>query len=370
MKLTIRTLFALIILSLCCLSNAQDRRSKSLFVVIVDDKRGYIDQNGKIVIRPQFEGASDFSEGLAVISTSKNGYKNKKGYIDESGSIVIPPEFDSAAEFSEGLAAVAFGEFTLHGGGDHIWGFIDKSGRFVISPRFHAAYGFSEGMCVVGNREGKKGYIDKSGKLVIPYKYTWASGFSEGLACVNIGDHFGFIDKTGSMVIEPKFTSPGGFREGLSLTRIGGKTINQTPGAMIVGPLGGRSVYIDRSGKTIIELDEGIEHARSFSEGLAPVGVIKSDGYLYYGYIDRTGQFAIEPRFADADTFSGGFARILLNGKWGLIDKTGEILFQTEFFLMREFQGGLAQVFDGEDLPSAKTGYIDRAGKIVWQPSK
>jgi len=74
MKLTIRTFIALIILSLCCLSNTQDRKSGRLFVVIVDDKRGYIDQNGRTVINPQFEGASDFSEGLAVISTSKNGY--------------------------------------------------------------------------------------------------------------------------------------------------------------------------------------------------------------------------------------------------------------------------------------------------------
>src|SRR5262245_34605888 len=368
MKCTSITFIALIILSLCCLSNTQDRRAGNLFVVIVDDKRGYIDQKGRIVIKPQFEGATDFSEGLAVISTSKNGYK--EGYIDETGRIVISPEFDRATDFSEGLAAVGFGEFTLHGGGDHIWGFIDRSGRLVIRPRFHEAGAFSEGLCVVWNREGNKGYIDKRGRVVIPYKYTWASGFSEGLACVNVGDHFGFIDKTGRMVIEPKFTDPGGFSEGLSLTRIGGKTINPRPGVMIGGPLGGRLVYIDKSGKTIIELDEGIDEARPFSEGLAPVGVIKSDKYLYWGYIDRTGKFLIEPQFGDADMFSEGFARILLNGKWGLIDKTGKILFQTKFFLMDEFQGGLAQVYDGEDLPSAKIGYIDRAGNLVWQPSR
>src|SRR5262245_42999358 len=216
MALTIRTFITLLILSLCCLSNTQDKRSSGLFVVIVDDKRGYIDQNGKIVINPQFEGATDFSEGLAVIATSKNGYR--EGYIDETGRIVIRPKFDRATGFSEGLAAVGFGEFRLHGGGNHRWGFIDKSGRLVISPRFYdEPGGFSDGMCVVGNRQGKNGYIDKKGRLVIPYKYIWAGHFFEGLACVNVGDHFGFIDKTGSMLIEPKFTSPGGFNEGLSL---------------------------------------------------------------------------------------------------------------------------------------------------------
>src|SRR5262245_37222624 len=121
MKLAIRTFIALFILSLCCLSNAQHRRSTSLFVVIVDDKRGYVDRNGRIVIKPQFEGACDLSEGLAVISTNEKGYK--QGYIDETGRIVIRPEFDRATDFSEGLAAVGFGEFTLRGGGDHTWGF-------------------------------------------------------------------------------------------------------------------------------------------------------------------------------------------------------------------------------------------------------
>src|SRR5262249_22022022 len=157
---------------------------------------------------------------------------------------------------------------------------------------------------------------------------------------VNAGDHFGFIDKTGRMVIEPKFTDPGGFSEGLALTRIGGKTIDPWHGAYISGPLGGRLVYIDRSGKTLIELNKKIDYARPFSEGMAPVRVVKNDKYLYWGYIDKTGKFVIEPQFGDAGLFSEGFAQILLNGKWGLIDKTGKILFQTEFFLMKEFKGG------------------------------
>jgi hypothetical protein len=45
-------------------------------------------------------------------------------------------------------------------------------------------------------------------------------------------------------------------------------------------------------------------------------------------------------------------------------------LIQTNFFLMREFQGGLAQVYEGEELPSAKIGYVDRAGNVIWQPSR
>jgi hypothetical protein len=49
---------------------------------------------------------------------------------------------------------------------------------------------------------------------------------------------------------------------------------------------------------------------------------------------------------------------------------TGKVLFQTKLFLMEEFQGGLADADDGEDLPSAKIGYVDRAGNLNWQPSR
>jgi hypothetical protein len=52
MKLTIRAFIALLILSPCCLSNTQDKKSSGLFVVIVDDKRGYIDRAGKLIWQP------------------------------------------------------------------------------------------------------------------------------------------------------------------------------------------------------------------------------------------------------------------------------------------------------------------------------
>ncbi len=56
----------------------------------------------KRVIKPQFDWASNFSEGLASVRID-----DKWGSIDKSGEIVIRPQFDSALEFSEGLASVS-----------------------------------------------------------------------------------------------------------------------------------------------------------------------------------------------------------------------------------------------------------------------
>ena len=81
--------FILILLILGSLSStrAQDRQFAGLFVVKVNDRCGYIDKDGKIKIKPQFDGARDFSEGLAVIATYKGGYR--VGYINESGNVVL-----------------------------------------------------------------------------------------------------------------------------------------------------------------------------------------------------------------------------------------------------------------------------------------
>jgi hypothetical protein len=54
---------------------------------------------------------------------------NKWGYIDKTGRLIIPFQFDTADYFSEGLAAVGIGEKT---------GYIDKTGKFVVPPQSYA----------------------------------------------------------------------------------------------------------------------------------------------------------------------------------------------------------------------------------------
>jgi len=78
-----------------------------------------------MVISPQFESASFFSEGLASASTG-----GKTGFIDKTGKYVINPQFDSASFFVDGLAQVG-----IKGKDDKwAWGYIDKSGKYVFGP--------------------------------------------------------------------------------------------------------------------------------------------------------------------------------------------------------------------------------------------
>ncbi len=67
-----------------------------------------------------------FSEGLAI---ARNGLNDKYGYINKQGELVIATKYDDVRNFSEGLAAVKINDE---------WGFINKDGDVIIKPIFES----------------------------------------------------------------------------------------------------------------------------------------------------------------------------------------------------------------------------------------
>ena len=82
-------------------------------------KWGYADKDGNEVIAPTFDEATYFSDDRAMVgmgnpdkTTHYAIYGMKYGYIDRSGRIVIPIEYEYASAFYKGEALVCkSGEF-------------------------------------------------------------------------------------------------------------------------------------------------------------------------------------------------------------------------------------------------------------------
>src|SRR3989339_851218 len=82
---------------------SSENGNESLFPVQQDQKWGYIDKTGQIIIAPRFDGAEPFAEGLALVKTGE-----KWGAMDRTGTLVIQPRADLSprvppARFSDGL---------------------------------------------------------------------------------------------------------------------------------------------------------------------------------------------------------------------------------------------------------------------------
>lgn len=307
---------------------------KKLFIAAKNDKYGYIDETGKMVISPRFVSANNFSEGLAVVNTDPD----HNCVINQDGEIVINPEgYYISGDFRDGRALI-----TVKENGKPA--FIDKTGELVIKPVFYQAKEFSEGLAAVQLEQGGKwGYINTRGELVISPQFTYAQPFSEGLARVGYGNEngghgwCGFIDKEGKYAINPQYDSAGDFSDGLAgvLAR-------------------GKSFVIDKKGNKVID---SVSVDIKFSEGLA---VIRGKNNLL-GYIDTTGRVVIEPQFTRAGDFSEGLAPVRIYGKYGFIDRTGKIVIEPRFVFAGKFSRGLAYV-----ATETGVGYIDKSGKIVF----
>jgi hypothetical protein len=117
--------------------------------------------------------------------------------------------------------------------------------------------------------------------------------------------------------------------------------------------------FIDKTGEVVVA--PKYSWVADFSEGLAAV---KVGGTHFlggkYGFIDRTGRTVIEPQFQGAKSFSEGLAAVQAGGKWGCINRKGEFRIQPQFESVWTFHEGLASYKVGK-----KHGFIDRDGEVI-----
>ena len=69
--------------------------------------------------------------------------------------------------------------------------------------------------------------------------------------------------------------------------------------------------------------------AYSFSEGLAAVCEDEDDEE--WGFINKSGEYVIEPQFDGVESFSDGMALIYDDGEYGYINKKGEIVIRAKY---------------------------------------
>jgi hypothetical protein len=296
--------------------------NEELYVIRDNGRYGYINRSGLVIIKPKFEDAYNFSEGLARVAV-----QHKYGFIDKRGNMVIEAVFGDAGDFSEGLARVSV---------DNKYGFIDKKGNAAIPMEYELVSEFSEGVAGV-YIQGKWGYINNKGEMTIQPKFNNAGFFKGGLAPASDNELYGYINNKGQYVIEPKFNYANSFSEGLAEVGIKNK-----------------HGYINKKGKAVIPLE--FQSGFDFTEGLA--AVMKDNKW---GFIDKKGNFVIKPGYDSVDGFSEGRAAVYDGKYWGFVDNKGSMAIKPKFSYAERFRKDLAAV-RVDDVYS----YVDLQGKLIW----
>jgi hypothetical protein len=349
-------LFCLITLLISCSGGGPHK----LFPVVKDYHRGFINENGHVVIDIIYDSednrnstkayfykgsnSKDFSDGLALMLKG-----DKFVYIDSTGKEVLEVNYDYAGDFHDGLAAFTPKEYGLSG-------YMDKKGKVVIKPQFRYAENFSEGRAFVQLDHEKNDWacIDRNGKVIRIFPdcdpaQVILRRFSEGLAAVPIDGAINYIDTAGNIVIAEKLEFGHHFKNGYAIA--------------VKGNWG----LIDKHGKFVIPpVYDGVG---DYNNGLIEVSHSDFDSIevIKYTscYVNLKNDTIISKDYEVAYDFSEGLAAVRQNNKWGFIDTTGRIAINFQFDDVKNFSNGLAW-FRNEKFPYRYEGYIDKHGHVVW----
>lgn len=134
-----------------------------------DSLFGFINLKNEIVIEPVFKEVQYFSEGLAGATLDGKTW----GFINKEGKFVIEPQYFYVDAFVNGICGVLLSDGPLYMNDYHLDAIIDKSNNILYRAEMHSYRGFQGELIQYydgGDFSGRIHYLDKKGKLVIPKK--------------------------------------------------------------------------------------------------------------------------------------------------------------------------------------------------------
>ena len=302
---------------------------------------GLADESGRVVVDPAFREIQAFGPNRLAGACDQ---ESRCGFIDTRGAWVVPPVFDRVEAFSENGLAPAKRP------GEELWGYINAAGAFVISPVFDAAFPFdgdrakvssgglyslinSKGQAVGKHKftilgdfdsggltsaqkdtDGLFGLVNRSGAWVVPPTFERVFSFNgDNLAPAQAGGFFGFINRKGQWVIKPSFGNVDDF---------------ESRGSRAPAQLSGAWGLIDSEGRWVVNPDHLLLLNTGVTHG--PIQVFAGNGR--WGLMDENGRWLLEPILTASPYFaSNGLSEAKVGKLYGFIDRFGNWVVEPSF---------------------------------------
>lgn len=363
-------------------------------------KWGYVTNFGKNAIVPQYEVASSFFQGLAIVQKA-----GKSGLIDRTNKVILPLKYDSLVK------PAGLGSYLAKEG--NTWEFIGYNGSPLGSG---SKYEYIESADTTGltriREKGKYGFFNVAlRKSELPATYDNAIGFYKSLAIVMQNGVWGVINVSGTPVIPMQF-------ESVSLVIINGKSFYEVEkeskkglfnaqGKQVVSteyeliaPVDENTFKVVKNkkygvikadGEAVVDLKydhlsnrtsnpgwpefpavytkgkkTGLVNSKGEEvyTGAAPVTYAGENLYITHkddkaGLLRNTGVWVAEPVFDAIRPFADKLAAVKQAGNWGFMSVQGKINIPATYEEAGDFYKNSAVV-----KLNSKWGVIDKAGKL------
>jgi hypothetical protein len=315
--------------------------SKGYVKVKKDGKYGLIDKTGKVAIPFEYEYLYFYPSGKYSTVGKQNGNKNLYGAVTIQNAELVPLEYDDISADSNFIAVKQNGK----------WGLFDNAGKKLLPFDYSALSPYAKDRVLRAEKDGKYGVIDPAGKWLFEKAknvYT-LSGVAQGMILCSVSGKYGFLDMKGNEVIITKYDNAYSF-ETIGLAKVGKKS-----------PTSSYSYYygyIDKNGNEIIP--QKYENLGAFSNGLVQA---KDPETNRYGYLDKTGKWVLKPVYLDGFPFDelGGAWVKMTDGKYHYINKTGKDFGAFNETTYQNFKDGYG-VYEQSDYPYVMT---DKTGRTI-----
>lgn len=287
--------------------------------------RGYMDLDGKWILKPKYNDAKAFRGNYAVVGMEKKNGEYimpiEYGVIDRKGKIIVPCDFKEITlnDGGEGLASGYSWKnmpFQIEGNKYNFY-YEHEDGRREILPDW--AWEWNK---LIPLQSDPKIYLafrpsgsnpwsmlDAEGGVLHANALTNVSDFSSGVARIERDGLYGYMRIDGSLILPPLYQDADTyFRHGLAA----------------VQDKNGLHGYIRDDGSWLVEPRLG--DAKPFYEGFA---CAMDKGF--YGYMDTDGNWLVEPVFDDADSFENGFAIVQQGKKYGVVSTAGKLVLPVKY---------------------------------------
>ena len=338
--------------------------SKELYRIQVGGKCGFINENGKLMIEPQYDMAfCFFSDSVCFAQVGE-----RKGLINSNGEYIVDLEttIGGILQFKNDVAV-----FITNNGKQ---GVISKSGEIILPAIYKDILRDGDNGFIVMDTLENMGYINNQGDFIIPCKYDAVHQFSEGLTMVTTSRKCGYVDTTGTWVIDSIYDDARDFGNGLARIKRNEEWMFIDHNGKEVGKFNfdeiltgftcnrafikkdNRIELIDKNGKKIANIDA--DSVYGYHNGYA---TFKINGK--YGKLDSTGVVAIPPKYENLFRTEKGLSIFTKNKKQGIIDSTGQVIIEAKHDIVyNDNHHTLLLCIDGD-----RATYYDRNGKQIWK---